>query len=64
MPIGANSTHPETWKYHYYGGTGSDGDVDGFIKFIPDDNKHYIVGEARLANSIEQMGTVTTRFIQ
>jgi hypothetical protein len=50
MPIGANSTQPHTWQYHNYNG----GDDAGFIKFTPDESKHFVIGEARLANTVEQ----------
>jgi hypothetical protein len=45
MPIGANTTQPHTWQYHEYDGT--------FIKFTPDESKHIVIGEARLANTSE-----------
>ena len=56
MPQGANSTHPETWKYHNYNGD--------FVDFTPDDDKHIIVGEARLANSIELGSETINHYIQ
>jgi hypothetical protein len=59
MPIGANSTQPHTWQYHNYNG----GDDAGFIKFTPDESKHLVIGEARLANAVEMtigiIGTAT-----
>jgi hypothetical protein len=54
QPIGSNTTHPETWRYHVYGQAAD----HGYKNFIPDDSTHFVVGDVVLANGT-QMAVMT-----
>ena len=56
-PVGSNTTQVHTWRHHYYDSDATGGlstnPRDGWKFFTPDDEKNFIVGEMKLANTIE-----------
>jgi hypothetical protein len=50
IPVGANTTNPETWKRTSLWGRTAQKDI-GWEYFIPDDDKDLIIGEIAIANS-------------
>ena len=52
QPVGSNTTQPHTWRYHVYEDTGNS-PLKAWQYFTPDDSTHLVVGELKLANSVE-----------
>ena len=50
IPVGANTTNPETWKRTSLWGMNGQKDI-GWEYFIPDDDKDLVIGEIAIANS-------------
>lgn len=55
IPVGNTADNPNkhTWKRHNYAGGSGDPVKPTWIYFTPDEGRHYVIGEGRIANSVE-----------